>query len=81
MVAKFHASWLNCRRDEPFRGCFLVDIFKENARLTVLVFFHQLNAIGSLFCSFVQLLRQLIFRLSEAGQQRGFESRIKSQVS
>ena len=42
-------------------------------------FFRQFNAIGPLFCSFVQLLRQLIFRLSEAGE-RGFESRTKPQV-
>ena len=47
--------------------------------LTVVSFFRQLNAIGPLFCSFVQLLRQLIFRLSEAGECE-FESCTKPQV-
>ena len=46
---------------------------------TVASFFRQFNAIVPLFCSFVQLLRQLIFRLSEAGEC-GFESRTKPEV-
>ena len=52
---------------------FLVGVFEENARLLQwLVFFRQFNATGALFlfcCSFVQLLHQLIFRLSEAGER------------
>ena len=59
---------------------FLVGVFEENARLLQwLVFVRQFNAIGPLFCLFVQLLRKLIFRLSEAGE-RGFVSRTKPQV-
>ena len=42
-------------------------VLEENAPLLQwLDFFRQFNAIGPLFCSFAQLLRQLIFRLSEA---------------
>ena len=66
---------------------FLVGVFEENARvLQWLVFFRQFNAIGPLFRNRTfymnrksQLIRQLIFRLSEAGE-RGFKSRTKPQV-
>ena len=50
---------------------FLVGVFEENARLLQwLVFFRQFNAIGPLFCSFVQLLGRLIFLVPEKQEVR-----------
>ena len=59
---------------------FLVGVFEETAQLLQWQFFFVSSSRSvHFFCSFVQLLRQLTFRLSEAGE-RGFESRRKPQV-
>ena len=45
----------------PFIGVFLVILFEEKVQLLLwLVLFRQFYAIGPLFCSFVQLLSQVV---------------------